>query len=87
MGNTTEVKDLIAFHPGAYVEEIVDDLNITQAEFAERLGVSSKIVSNIINGQDSVSAVTADKLAKVTGVSTETWLNLQAQYDAKIAKS
>lgn len=86
MSNTIKYQDLIAFHPGSYVEEIVDELNITQAEFAERLGVSSKLVSKIINGQDSISALTADKLAKITGVSMETWLNLQAQYDAKIAK-
>ena len=86
MSNTIEYNDLIAFHPGSYVEEIVDELNITQAEFAERLGVSSKLVSKLINGQDSISALTADKLAKVTGVSMETWLNLQAQYDTKVAE-
>ena len=86
MSNIVEYQDLIAFHPGAYVEEIVDDLNITQAEFAERLGVSSKLISKIINGQDNISASSAEKLARLTGISMETWLNLQAQYDAKISE-
>lgn len=86
MGNVTDYKSLIAFHPGCYVEEIVDELNITQAEFAERLGISNELVSRIINGQASVNGLTAVKLAKVTGVSMETWLNLQVRYDAKIAK-
>lgn len=86
MSKIVEYKDLIAFHPGTYVEEIVDDLNITQAEFAERLGASSKLISKVINGQDNISPSTADKLAKVTGVSMETWLNLQAQYDTKLAE-
>ena len=40
-----EYKDLIAFHPGQYVEELIEDYNVTQKEFAERLGVSAKTVS------------------------------------------
>jgi len=84
MGKEVEYKSLIAFHPGTYVEEIVDDLNMNQAEFAKRLGVSAKTVSKVINGADSVSVATASKLAKVTGISMQTWLNLQAQYDTKV---
>lgn len=86
MSNQIEYQNLIAFHPGVYVEEIIDEWNMTQQEFADRLGISSKTVSKIINGQDSVSALTAEKLAKLTGVSMTTWLNLQAQYDTKVAE-
>ena len=32
-----EYKDLIAFHPGQYVEELIEDYNVTQKEFANRL--------------------------------------------------
>ncbi|MCF6419811.1 HigA family addiction module antitoxin [Furfurilactobacillus milii] len=77
-------KDLISFHPGNYVSEIVDDLNITQDEFARRIGISSKTISRIINHEDGISPGTASKLATVTGVSVQTWLNLQARYDAKV---
>lgn len=84
MSKEVEYKDLVAFHPGSYVEEIVEDLNITQAEFAKRLELSPKTVSKIISGEDSISATTADKLAKITGISLQTWLNLQANYDAKV---
>ena len=37
MNNEVSYKNLIAFHPGSYVEDILDDLNITQKEFATRL--------------------------------------------------
>ena len=37
-----EYKDLVAFHPGQYVEDLIEDYNVTQKEFAERLGVSAK---------------------------------------------
>ena len=36
---SVEYKDLIAFHPGQYVEDLIEDYNVTQKEFAERLGV------------------------------------------------
>lgn len=86
MSNEVEYQELIAFHPGSYVEEIVEDLNMTQAEFARRLGISSKTVSKIISGEENVSPKTATKLASLTGVSIQTWLNLQANYDAKVAE-
>lgn len=86
MSNVIEYQDLIAFHPGSYVEEIIDEWNVTQADFAKRIGVSSKTISKIVSGQDNVSAATADKLAKATGISMATWLRLQAQYDTKLAE-
>ncbi len=77
-------EDLIAFHPGSYVEDIIDDLNISQKEFAERLGVSAKTISKIVNAEEPISKDTANKLSKLTGISLETWLNLQATYDLKV---
>ncbi|GAB2025140.1 hypothetical protein OfM1_12110 [Lactovum odontotermitis] len=85
MSNNEKIyKDLIAFHPGAYIEEIIEDLNITQQEFAQRLGIPPKTVSKLVNGEESVSKETANKLAKLTGVSIVTWLNLQNAYDMKV---
>ncbi|APX71724.1 HigA family addiction module antitoxin [Companilactobacillus allii] len=77
-------KDLIAFHPGSYVEDIIDELNITQVEFAGRLGTSPKTISKIINGEDNISNDIANKLAKITGISVKTWINLQTNYDLKV---
>lgn len=82
--NIEMYEDLIAFHPGSYVEEIIDDLNISQKEFAERLGVSAKTISKIVNAEEPISKDTANKLSKLTGVSIETWVNLQNTYDLKV---
>ena len=81
-----EYKDLIAFHPGQYVEELIEDYNVTQKEFAERLGVSAKTVSKLVNAEESISKETAHKLAKLSGVSMQAWLNLQNAYDVKVAE-
>lgn len=84
MSNEVVYKELIAFHPGSYIEDIVEELNITQEEFAERLDTSSKTVSKLINGEERVSNDIANKLAKLTGISIETWINLQVAYDVKV---
>lgn len=82
--NKTLYKDLIAFHPGSYVEEIIEDLNISQKDFAQRLGTTEKSLSKLVNGEDKLSDELALKLSKLTGISLNTWLNLQKQFDAKI---
>lgn len=84
MNNYVEYKDLIAFHPGYYVEDCFNDLNISQLEFAQRMGTSPKTLSLLINGQISVSNDLAKKLSQALGTSTQLWLNLQASYDEKM---
>lgn len=78
--------DLIAFHPGQYIAELIEDYNMTQNEFAEKLEVSPKTISKLVNGEESISDDLAQKLEKFTNISMKTWLNLQASYDRKIAE-
>ena len=65
---------------------MIEDYNVTQKEFAERLGVSAKTISKLVNAEESISKETAHKLAKLSGVSMQTWLNLQNAYDVKVAE-
>ena len=81
-----EYKDLIAFHPGQYIGELIEDYQITQKEFAEKLGVAPRTISKLVNGEDSISNDIAQKLEKLTNISMKTWLNLQASFDRKVAE-
>ena len=81
-----EYKDLIAFHPGQYIGELIEDYNMTQKEFAEKLGVSPKMIRKLVKGEQSISNEIAQKLEKLTNISMQTWLNLQNAYDVKMAK-
>ena len=81
-----EYKDLIAFHPGQYVGELIEDYNMTQKEFAEKLGVSPKMIRKLVKGEQSISNDIAENLAKLTNISMQTWLNLQNAYDIKMAE-
>ena len=79
-------KDLIAFHPGQYVEELIEDYNVTQKEFADRLGISEMKLGKLVNGEESISNDIAENLAKLTNISMQAWLNLQNAYDVKMAE-
>ena len=78
--------DLIAIHPGQYIGELIEDYNMTQKEFAEKLGLSPKTISKLVNGEELINNDIAQKLAKFTNISMKTWLNLQASYDRKVAE-
>jgi len=77
-------KDLAAFHPGYYVQDIIDDMEITQSEFAKRLNTTDKTLSQLLAGKISLSLDLAGKLSQMTGTSVAMWRNLQAQYDEKV---
>ena len=83
MSNIIKYDGLLAFHPGSYIENVVEDLNITQREFAERLDINHKVLSELINGDTPLKADVALKLEKVTGMSYQMWMNLQNAYEKK----
>lgn len=83
MSNIAAYKDVMAFHPGYYVAELIEDMGINQAEFATRLGTTPKTVSLLVNGQADISKDLAKKLSVMTGTSTSLWLNLQSAFDQK----
>ena len=77
-------KDITAFHPGYYVEEAIQDMNISQNDFAKRLGVSEKTLSLFIDGKIDISYNLASKLSTVLGTSIQFWFNLQRIYNKKL---
>ena len=83
MNNTIKYDGLFAFHPGSYIEDTIEDLNITQKEFAERLDINPKVLSELVNGETSLSPEVALKLEKLTGVEYQSWMNLQNTYERK----
>lgn len=74
------------FHPGYAVKDIIDEYEMTQNEFAQRMNTTPKTLSLLINGLCSITLDLAEKLACVTGVSTEAWLNMQRSFDIEFAK-
>ena len=82
--NVKKYNGLLAFHPGYYISEIIEDMEMTQDEFARRLGTTAKTLSNIVNGKVNISDDIANKLSMMLNTSVDLWLNLQKEYDKKV---
>ena len=67
-----------------YIADIIDDMEISQNEFATRMGTTAKTLSKLINGQANISNDLAKKLSIMLGTSVEVWQNLQNTYDQKL---
>ena len=68
-------------HPGIYVKDAIDELGLSQSEFALRTGLSIKNVSTLINGESNITFEVATKLAAFFHNSVEGWINLQTKYN------
>lgn len=86
MGNYIQHNGSMAFHPGYYIEEIIDDMGLTQQEFAQCLDTTPKNISKLVNGEQRLSVDMAMKLSRMLGISMETWLNMQNKYDIAMAQ-
>ena len=74
-------------HPGEFLRETLDELGISQAQFARAIGVSPMRVSHVVNGARPVTAELALLFGRAFGQSPQYWLNLQATYDLKTAEA
>ena len=76
---------LPAIHPGEYLAEILDELGMSQAEFARRIGVSAMRISHVVRGSRPVTAELALLFGRALGQSPQYWMNLQTTFDLKVA--
>ena len=86
MANCIEYKDSLAFHPGYYIKEIIDESGLTQEDFAKRLNTTPKNLSILIRGEQSLSVDMAAKLSRMLGTSVQYWLGLQNAFDVVLAQ-
>lgn len=80
-------QSLDPIHPGEILlEDFIKPLQISINKLARDIGVPPGRISNIVNGKRSITADTALRLGAYFGVSPELWLNLQTDYDLRIAR-
>ena len=72
-------------HPGVVLAGELEELGVSQAEFARGIGVPANRVSQIIAGKRSVTAETALRFGHWFGVEPVFWMNLQTQFDLAVA--
>jgi addiction module HigA family antidote len=81
------IKQHNPMHPGEFIRRVyLIPLGIGSNELAQKLKVSSGLVSRLINGKTGVSPAMALKLSKVLGRSPESWLQMQDNFDLHLAE-
>jgi addiction module HigA family antidote len=74
-------------HPGEILkEDFLDPMGISINRLAREVAVPPGRISEIVNGKRAISADTALRLGRFFGVSPETWLGLQMQYELRMAE-
>mgnify|MGYP000300615689 FL=1 len=73
-------------HPGEFLREALEELDVSQAHFARAIGVSPMRVSHVIKGSRPVTAELALLFGRAFGQAPQYWLNLQTMFDLKTAE-
>jgi antitoxin HigA-1 len=73
-------------HPGKFLADELDALNMNATELADALHVPPNRVYQILQGKRAITADTALRLSQWLGTSAEIWLNLQKLYELRLAE-
>jgi addiction module HigA family antidote len=73
-------------HHGEHLAEELRELGITAAELSRQIDVPVNRITGIINGQRGITADTALRLGHWFGTSPQFWMNLQQQYELRLAE-
>ena len=81
------VAGLRPMHPGELLrEDVLPAVGRPKTEIARLLGISRQTLYDILGEKQPVTAGMALRLAKMFGDSAESWINLQRNYDLRIAE-
>lgn len=80
----TTYRPRFAVHPGAHLDEKLEELGMSQAELSRRTGLSQKHISQLINGEVSLSPKTALLLERVTKMPASLWNNLESRWQTHL---
>lgn len=79
---------MIAIHPGEILkDEFLDPLRVTPYRLAQELHVPTPRVNDIVLGKRGISADTALRLGRYFNLPAQFWLNLQTEYDLRVASN
>ncbi len=68
------------------LEEFLKPNNISQEQLSRDIDVPKSRISNIVHGQRAITTDTALRLSAYFGTTPEFWLNLQSEYELRLAR-
>jgi addiction module HigA family antidote len=73
-------------HPGEILADELEALGLSARKFAAHIGVPTNAITGIINGDRGISAEMALRLGRAFATGERYWMNLQSNYEAKLAR-
>ena len=81
-------KGLRPVHPGEMLrEDILPAVARPKVKIARLLGISRQTLYDILNEKQPVTPAMALRLTRMFGGSAESWVNMQRNYDLKVAEA
>ena len=78
-------RKVFALHPGEILKtEFMEPMGVSAYELAKALGFSG--IYEVVRGDRAITADTAVRLGKYFALPAQFWLNLQNDYDLRIAE-
>ena len=75
----------ILIHPGEHLADELKALGMSANELAKELGVPTNRLTEIIRGKRGISGDTALRLGRWFGTGPDIWMNLQKNYELRLA--
>jgi addiction module HigA family antidote len=75
----------LLIHPGEHLADELKALGMSANELAKELGVPTNRLTQIIAGKRGISGDTALRLGKWFGTGPDIWMNLQKNYELRLA--
>lgn len=74
-------------HPGEILrQDYLEPLGLSANQLALQMRVTPNRITAILRGERTITAETALRLARAVGTSPDFWLNLQTEYDLRLAE-
>lgn len=73
-------------HPGEVLAGELDELGISATQLSRELRVPPNRITQLLQGKRALTADTALRLGRWFGTGPELWLNLQKQYELRLAE-
>lgn len=80
------INNLPAVHPGEILGDELKAIKYSATKFAKHIGVPTNAITEIIKGRRGISPEMAQRLAKAFRTTDKYWMNLQSNYDARMAR-
>jgi addiction module HigA family antidote len=83
----TDIMTRQPIHPGEILSDELAELSLSASALARQIKVPPNRISQIIQGKRAITGDTALRLGHWFGTNPQFWLNLQSQYDLRLAEA